>query len=447
MINIAQTRPRCRPNLDLVDWRTPCPIDMAPSAAILWPKCSSRGSMSGDIPKSPLEKAVAVSDRGMRSARGALCAIVSRLSKTGMPERLRRRSSTPSGNLFSSSTRTFAYSLRAAHSIRRSRLLRASLKVSSFMSWATVNGTFPDFRLLLERIVPEHGVMDDYEVEHQFPEIGKRTMLLNARKVFYEGNSHTTLLLGIEDVTARRALEREREDLLRKQQALLREKDVLLEELEHRVGNSLQIIAAIILMKSRMVTSEETRLQLQDAHKRVMSVAAVQKHLHATGAAGPVEMAPYLTQLCESLKTSMIGDYRPTTLKVTSDAGTVTSREAVSLGLIVTELILNALKHAFTDDRADRQIAVGFAVAGTNWKLSVVDNGIGAPVGVFAQAKSGLGTSIVNALAQQLEARVDVVSGPQGTSVSVTHATFAKMPDETPQVESLSRPTSIRGHA
>jgi two-component sensor histidine kinase len=305
----------------------------------------------------------------------------------------------------------------------------------------------PQLRLLLERIVPEHGVMDDYEVEHQFPEIGKRTMLLNARDVFYEGNSHTTLLLGIEDVTARRSQEREKEDMLQKLQALLREKDVLLEELEHRVGNSLQIIAAIILMKSRMVTSEETRLQLQDAHNRVMSVATLQKHLHATGAAGVVEMAPYLTQLCDSLKTSMIGDYRPTTLKVTSDAGTVTSREAVSLGLIVTELILNALKHAFTDDRPDREIAVGFAVTGTNWRLSVADNGIGAPVGVFAQAKSGLGTSIVNALAQQLEARVDVVSGLQGTSVLVTHATFAKMPDEASRVESLFKPKSVRGHA
>jgi two-component sensor histidine kinase len=295
----------------------------------------------------------------------------------------------------------------------------------------------PELRTLLERIVPEHGVMEDYEVEHRFPEIGKRTMLLNARKVFYEGNSHTTLLLGIEDVTARRALERDREDMVEKQQALLREKDVLLEELEHRVGNSLQIIAAIILMKSRMVTSEETRLQLQDAHKRVMSVAAVQKHLHASGGAGPVEMAPYLKQLCDSLKTSMIGDYRPTTLKVTSDAGSVTSREAVSLGLIVTELILNALKHAFTDDRTDRQIAVGFAAAGTNWKISVADNGVGAPVGVFAQAKSGLGTSIVNALAEQLEARVDVASGPQGTSVLVTHATFAKMPNGDAHVQGL----------
>jgi PAS domain-containing protein len=94
----------------------------------------------------------------------------------------------------------------------------------------------PKLRLLLEKIVPEQGVMEDYEVEHAFPDIGKRTMLLNARKVFYEENPHTTLLLGIEDVTERRALEREREDLLRQKDLLLREKEVLLEELQHRVA-------------------------------------------------------------------------------------------------------------------------------------------------------------------------------------------------------------------
>src|SRR3984893_10968915 len=116
----------------------------------------------------------------------------------------------------------------------------------------------PELRVLLDKIVPEQGMMEDYEVEHQFPDIGRRTMLLNARKVFYEGNSHTTLLLGIEDVTGRRALEHEREDLLRQKDVLLREKDMLLEELQHRVANSLQIIAAILLLKSRSVESEET---------------------------------------------------------------------------------------------------------------------------------------------------------------------------------------------
>lgn len=288
--------------------------------------------------------------------------------------------------------------------------------------------------------------MEDYEVEHEFPGIGKRTMLLNARKVFYEGNSHTTLLLGIEDVTKRRALEREREELSREKDALLREKDILLEELQHRVANSLQIIAAIILMKSRSVESEETRLHLQDAHNRVLSVAAVQQHLYVSGIAGPIEMAPYLSKLCESLTTSMISNNRPIALSVSSEGGSATSREAVSIGLIVTELVLNALKHAFPTDRIDHRITVAYDVAGTNWKLSIADNGIGKRTDAFAQAKAGLGTSIVKALAQQLDARVAVLSGPQGTTVSVTHATFATMPQAARKGADVTQPSN-HGHA
>ena len=152
----------------------------------------------------------------------------------------------------------------------------------------------PKLRVLLEKIIPEHGVMEGYEVEHEFPGLGHRTMCLNARQVFYEEGADTTILLGIEDVTERRILEREKDELLR-------EKDVLLEELQHRIANSLQIIASIILLKARAVQSEETRLHLQDAHKRVMSIAAVQKQLHASGIGGPIEMAPYLSRLCETL--------------------------------------------------------------------------------------------------------------------------------------------------
>ena len=66
----------------------------------------------------------------------------------------------------------------------------------------------PKLRLLLEKIIPEHGAMEDYEVEHEFPDIGPRTMCLNAREVFYEEGPHTTILLDIEDVTAHRVLER-----------------------------------------------------------------------------------------------------------------------------------------------------------------------------------------------------------------------------------------------
>ncbi len=278
----------------------------------------------------------------------------------------------------------------------------------------------PKLRVLLEKIIPEKGVMDDYEVEHEFPGIGVRTMCLNARQVFYETDKRANILLGIEDITERRILEREKDELLQ-------QKETLLGELQHRIANSLQIIASIIMMKARTVESEDTRRHLQDAHKRVISVAAVQQHLHAAAATGSIELNPYLSKLCEALASSMIGDSRSISLTVLGDGGKATSRDAESLGLIVTELVINSLKHAFIDDTKDGQITVSFDVAGTDWKLSVADNGAGSGKmnGVFAQPKSGLGTGIVNALAKQLDAKIDTVSGPQGTTVTITHATFS----------------------
>ena len=276
----------------------------------------------------------------------------------------------------------------------------------------------PKLRVLLEKIIPEHGTMEDYEVEHEFPALGNRTMRLNARQVFYEGGACATILLGVEDITERRALEREKDELLL-------QKDILLEEMQHRIANSLQIVASIILMKARTVESEETRLHLQDAHTRVLSVVAVQRQLHAAGDGAPIEVAPYLSNLCESLAASMIGSFRPISLRVTGEKGSASPRQAESIGLIVTELVMNSLKHAFPDDKTAGQIVVAYETAGTDWKLSITDNGIGRPDGVFAQGKSGLGTGIVKALSHQLDAQVETVSGSCGTTVSITHATFS----------------------
>lgn len=103
----------------------------------------------------------------------------------------------------------------------------------------------PRLRALLENIIPDHGTMDDYEVEHDFPHVGKRVLLLNACIVVYE-KAHKNILLSIEDLTVQRTLEREKDELLR-------QKDVLLDEIEHRVANSLQIIASIIMMKAKSV--------------------------------------------------------------------------------------------------------------------------------------------------------------------------------------------------
>jgi PAS domain S-box-containing protein len=281
----------------------------------------------------------------------------------------------------------------------------------------------PALRELLETIATDHAAVEEFEVDREFPRIGQRVMCLNARTVFYEEGAHTAVLLAFEDITKRRAVERQVEELMQ-------EKDMLLEELQHRVANSLQIIASILLIKARTVQSEETRLQLEDAHKRVLSVAAVQKHLHDTGKGRTIEVGTYLSKLCETLAQSMIGDSRPIELKVVADAGTVMSNQAVSIGLVVTELVMNALKHAFPEEKTDAAILVSYKVADTDWKLTISDNGIGKPDPSVSPktGEGGLGTSLVQALTKQLNAQLDIASDSHGTAVSLTHATFKSKP-------------------
>jgi chemotaxis protein methyltransferase CheR len=267
-------------------------------------------------------------------------------------------------------------------------------------------------------------VVEGFLVEQEFPRIGARKFLLHARKVLGTDAGHALILLGFEDITERSIIEHEKAQLQRHTEELLQQKEVLLAEMQHRIVNSLQIIASILMLKARAVNSEETRQHLQDAHRRVMSVAAVQQHLHSSGRADVIDIAPYLSKLCESLAESMIGESRPARLTVTADEGQVISADAISLGLIVTELVINALKYAFPDPGKDASVKVDYEVNGSNWKLSVSDNGIGRGTDSAPPAKGGLGTSLVKALAHQLNAQVETVSGPGGMSVSVTHATF-----------------------
>jgi two-component sensor histidine kinase len=276
----------------------------------------------------------------------------------------------------------------------------------------------PQLRLLLETILPQQAVMEAYEVEQDFVDIGRRTLLLNARTVFGEGRVDKMILLAMEDVTEGRIVEREMKDLLQ-------QKEVLLQELQHRVANSLQIIASILLLKARTVQSEETRLHLHDAHQRVMSVAAVQQQLQASRHGELIELGPYLSRLCEALAASMIGDTRLIALQVDADDGTVSTSDATSIGLVVTELVINALKHAFLQDQPDARIIVTYKIDEAGWRLAVSDNGNGQAPGIAGQAKRGLGTSIVEALGRQLGGRVKVSTGPQGTRVSIIHDAIA----------------------
>ena len=269
--------------------------------------------------------------------------------------------------------------------------------------------------------------IEAYEMDLNRPGHGARRLVIKAHQLDYADTENLRLLLAVSDVTDARLAERLKDDLLR-------EKAILFQELQHRVANSLQIIASVLMQTARRVPSTETKGYLYDAHSRVMSVAALQRQL-ATSSFGDVELRSYFTELCDSIGASMISDPTKLTLSVEASDGSTTADASVSLGLIVTELVINALKYAFPEGRGGR-IVVGYQTHGADWTLSIKDDGVGMPTG-GVPAKAGLGTSIVHALAKQLGATVDVTNGQPGTSVSIVHragAALSRAAELTPAV-------------
>ena len=273
----------------------------------------------------------------------------------------------------------------------------------------------PRLRALLDATASGAARIEAYEFDLQRAGHPPRSLIIHAQRLVYMDLENLRLLMSVTDVTETRADQTLRDDALA-------ENRVLLAEVRHRVANSLQIIASVLLQNARKTTSEETRGHLKDAHNRVMSVAALERQL-SESTAETVELQTYFVSLCDSIAASMIADTEQISLIVTGEGGLVTAGVSVSLGLIVTELVINALKHAFPDGRAGA-IVVDCQVRGPNWTLSVTDDGVGMPAEPSA-LRTGLGTSIVQALARQLEAVVETASAHPGTRVAITHTQIA----------------------
>jgi two-component system, sensor histidine kinase PdtaS len=273
----------------------------------------------------------------------------------------------------------------------------------------------PQLSSLLKATASGYSEVVGYELELGREGREKRHLALSAHKLDYGDGSNIRLLLAVSDVTDARAAEKMKDDLLK-------EKAFLLQELHHRVANSLQIIASVLMQSARKSQSNETRSHLSDAHQRVMSVAAMQRQL-AASSVDDVELRPYFTALCQSIGASMIRDHNQLSLDVRADESSVSSDTSVSLGLIVTELVINALKHAFPNNRKGK-IIVDYHAHGSGWTLSVSDNGVGMPQN-SENAKPGLGTGIVQALARQLLAHIKVTDAKPGTAVSISHTAIA----------------------
>jgi chemotaxis protein methyltransferase CheR len=120
----------------------------------------------------------------------------------------------------------------------------------------------------------------------------------------------------------------------------------------------------------------------------------------------------------------MVGPKQQINIAVAVSEGALPTSYAVSIGLIVTELIMNAIKYAFPKRRSSARIRVTFEMAKTDWKLTVADNGVGRDGTEQPNSSTGLGTALIGALAKQLNAQVSETSSDKGLTVSVTRSTF-----------------------
>jgi two-component sensor histidine kinase len=238
-------------------------------------------------------------------------------------------------------------------------------------------------------------------------------LVLNALKLDYGDSDEPRVLLTVTDVTTALLAAKLKDHMVQ-------EKELLLKELQHRVANSLQIIASVLMQSARRVQSEETRTQLHNAHHRVMSIATLQKQL-AVSNSEDVGLRKYFEDLCASLGASMIDNADRISLTSTTDDTVTKANVSVSLGLIITELVINALKHAFPGRNQPGKINVDYRAAAKGWTLTVGDDGVGMPEGDGAM-KPGLGTGIVEALSRQLDAVVEVTNQAPGTKVAIVHA-------------------------
>jgi two-component sensor histidine kinase len=201
------------------------------------------------------------------------------------------------------------------------------------------------------------------------------------------------------------------------------DKELLLKEIHHRVKNNLAVISSLFYLESTYTSDESTRALLQQSQDRVRAMALVHETLYQSEGLGVVDLAEYAGALCQQLLATYATPDRPVELKTDMESLRMNIEIAVPCGLILNELITNALKHAF-QDRGSGAIELIFRrTPGGGGVLRVRDNGGGV---VAAQAASNsLGLRIVRLMARQIDAAFNLASTAGGAEASLTWTTLA----------------------
>ena len=215
------------------------------------------------------------------------------------------------------------------------------------------------------------------------------------------------------------------EDQLR---TALEQKKALVQEVHHRVKNNLQVISSLLSLQADRLENPEVAAVLQDTQTRVAAIAAIHEQLYASQDLSNIEFGPYVRKLVRGLFGLYGLDGERIDLKVEAAEIVLKVEQAIPVGLIVNELVINALKHAFPENRSG-VIALSLTYMPANAegnpapeglvRLRVEDNGVGlAPDIDIHQAKS-MGLTLVNLLVQQLRGTLEI-GRSAGLSVRVT---------------------------
>jgi two-component sensor histidine kinase len=219
---------------------------------------------------------------------------------------------------------------------------------------------------------------------------------------------------------AKEAAEQEVREARDRFEALAVERDMLLREVNHRVGNSLQLIASLLHMQGHGEKNEDIKQALAQATNRVMAVAQVHRRLYTSDDVKSVAVDQYLDALVSDLRLSA-GMAKQAQLILNADA--VETDPDRAIGVIVNELVMNAMKYAYPTGGG--QIRIGLKGNGPDAAIvSVEDDGVG--IGGANSAGTGLGQRIVRAMADKLGAQVDIQSPKRGTRIEIAFATVRK---------------------
>jgi two-component sensor histidine kinase len=190
---------------------------------------------------------------------------------------------------------------------------------------------------------------------------------------------------------------------------------ILLREVNHRVANSLQLISSLIALQGRRVADPDARQMLRRAAERVDAVALVHRRLYTSNDVEFVEMDQYLAGLLEEFRRAVDSDGEDAIIELSAECVRIETDKAVSIGLIVNELVTNALKYAYPRG-ARGPVRVRLARAeDRRVKLVVEDEGVGYPAASLPAKGSGLGAMIVSAMAETLHATIALDQNWRGT--------------------------------